>query len=253
MDILERAMKIVENNEAFYYKDEIVDGTPFRIFNYRLASYLDFSKDTFALELRGLTVNLETGEYFWGLHKFFNDNENPFTMGDELWEDEELLCMEKLDGSLIQCIVKDGRVYAKTKGTFFSEQAQMAQKIINENINYQMAIRECYKTGLFLYFELVSPFNQVVVPYEKTELRLIQARRIITGEYLDYNDLKNISSVYNLPIVEVYKLSNIKKLTKNISEKQLRGILGNKKFKKNKGFFEFLERKLNEKEFIKNL
>jgi len=212
MDILERVMKIVEENDAFYYKDEIVDGTPFRIFNYRLASYEDFAKDNFALELRGLTINLETGEYFLGLHKFFNDNENPFTMDDEKWENARLEAREKLDGSLIQTIynenLKGNEIFlAKTKGTFFSEQAKLAQEIINKNEKYQNAIRNCYKEGILLFFELISPFNQIVVPYEKTELKLIQARRIITGEYLEYDKVKNIAFVYDLPITQVEYLT----------------------------------------------
>ena len=70
---LEKANKIVENNNNFYFKDEIVDGIPFRIFNYRLGTFSDFNDNEGSLELRGLTFNLETGEKFLGLHKFFND------------------------------------------------------------------------------------------------------------------------------------------------------------------------------------
>ena len=216
-NLFERAMKIVEENDAFYYKDEVLDGTPFRIFNYRLASYSDFAKNPFALELRGLTINLETGEYFLGLHKFFNDQENPFTMNNELWECGELLCMEKLDGSLIQCVINNGKIYAKTKGTFFSEQAEMAQKIINENKDLQELILKGYENNpkIFYYFELVSPFNQIVVPYKKTELRLIQSRKE-DGEYLDYEYNRKIARFFKIPFIKVeyHTLDKLKELQK---------------------------------------
>ena len=60
MITLNKAMKIVENNNAFYYKDEEHKGRKFRIFNYRLATYSDFNNDIDSLELRGLTFDLET-------------------------------------------------------------------------------------------------------------------------------------------------------------------------------------------------
>jgi len=207
---LEKAMKIVNENEVFYFKDEIIDGVPYRIFNYKLASYEDFNKDKFALELRGLTINLETGEYYLGLHKFFNDNENSFTMDDTNWNGK-LECREKLDGSLIQCIVNNNKIYLKTKGTFNSNQVKEAQKLLNKN--YKNFILDMNKNGYFVFFEYISPFNQIVVEYPDSELRLIQIRNK-NGNYLDYNQLKELAEKYNIPYVKVeyYTLQELRKL-----------------------------------------
>jgi len=219
MITLNQAMEIVKNNDAFYYKDEKHKGKKFRIFNYRLASYSDFANNNGSLELRGLTFDLETEKAYLGLHKFFNDNENPFTMIE--WNEDDVLDVrEKLDGSLIQAFYINDKLFVKTKGTFKSDQAKMAEKFIMENENYQKFIKSMNKLQYSVFFELVSPFNQIVVQYDKTDLRLIQIRDEF-GNYMDYNFLKKYSDFYDLSIANEYKytlseLRELQKIEKNI-------------------------------------
>jgi len=217
---LEEAMKVVENNESFYYKDEEFDGEKFRIFNYRLASFTDFSEDFKRLEMRGLCFNLDTGERWLGLHKFFNDNENPLTIDKELekpWNDNDKLeIMEKLDGSLIvPTFSSKGNFLLRTKGSFYSEQADLANKFIKNNENYLNFIKACKLIGFIPFFELVGWKNLIVVNYEEEfELRLIQIRNKFTGEYLHYEDLKHFSKEFNLKLAKKYNytLSELRKL-----------------------------------------
>jgi len=210
MITLNEAMKIVANNDAFYFKDEEVKERKFRIFNYRLGSYSDFSENTLALELRGLTFDLETEKSYLGLHKFFNDNENPFAMIE--WDENDVLDVrEKLDGSLIQSFYIEDELFVKTKGSFNSEQAKMAEEFILKNENYQKFIKFVDTLQLQVFFELVSPFNQIVIQYNKTDLRLIQARNKFNGEYVNYNTLKDLAKMFNVSITKECKFT-LKKL-----------------------------------------
>ena len=229
MITLNKAMEIVENKDAFYYKDEEHKGRKFRIFNYRLATYSDFNNDIDSLELRGLTFDLETEKCYLGLHKFFNDRENPFTQIE--WDENDVLDVrEKLDGSLIQTFFIDDILFVKTKGTFKSEQAIKSEEFILNNGNYFNFINDFSKKGYHIFFEFISPFNQVVIPYNKTDLVLIQIRDE-NGNYLDYNTLKDIANKYNLSLAKEYNytLKALRELQE--TEEDIEGwVVRNKKY-----------------------
>ena len=230
MITLNQAMEITKNNDAFYYKDEEHKGRKFRIFNYRLASFSDFNENPLSLELRGLTFDLKTGKMYLGLHKFFNDNENPCTMIE--WNENDILDVrEKLDGSLIQSFYINNELFVKTKGTFKSDQAKMAEDFISNNENYQKFIKFADTLQLQVFFELVSPFNQIVINYDKTDLRLIQARNKFTGEYVNYKTLKDLAKIHNISIAKEYKytLSELRRLQE--TEKGIEGwVVRNPKY-----------------------
>jgi len=201
---LKKAMKIVENNsDVFYYKDEIVEDKTFRIFNYRLGSYSDFLPEG-SEELRGLTIELDTGKVWYSLHKFFNHNENPFTMDEHAkWDtDNEIEVTEKLDGSLIQPIFINDNIRLKTKGTFNSEQAMNAQMILDNEPELRIILKGLIKEGYFPLMEYISPFNQIVIDYDKSELKILQIRDK-DGNYMDYDFI--ISKVPEKYVTKKYK------------------------------------------------
>ena len=210
---LEKAMKIVkDNSDVFYFKDEEVKDKTFRIFNYRLGSYSDFLPEG-AEELRGLTIELDTGKVWYSLHKFFNNNENPFTMDEhEKWNtDDEIEVTEKLDGSLIQLILIDDYVRVKTKGTFNSEQAMNAQMLLDNEPELKVILKGLIEEGYFPLMEYISPFNQIVVDYDKSELKILQIRDK-DGNYMDYDFIisrvpeKYVTKKYNYSLKELEEL-----------------------------------------------
>lgn len=191
-----QAMEMVQTNEVFLHKVEEVDGFKAHIFNYRLANYQDFQTEG-ALEMRGLTfIEYIDGtdascpteyERFIHLHKFFNYGERG---GFEGIEDSPIKSVQvKEDGSMIVPILWNGKIYCKTRGTFHSEQAQIANEIIAKNKQLEWFIRFCYGSVMIPIFEFVSPFNQIVLLYEKAELRLLQVRDMQTGRYFDISQL----------------------------------------------------------------
>lgn len=192
-------MAVVEANDAFTHKVEEVDGLKFHIFNYRLANYEDFQKYPGAIEMRGLTFleYQDPGDAsgrgvlyqrFLHLHKFFN-----LGQGDE--NEAARFCGQKItrvqnkeDGSMIVPIVVNGKIYCKTRGTFFSEMALDSNKMIAADDRLRDFILINDAQGMALVFEYVGPYNQIVLRYQEKELRLLQMRDKTTGRYVQFDD-----------------------------------------------------------------
>lgn len=194
--------ELASKSDVFYCTESIKEQYKVEIYNYRLASYNDFN-DNNAFELRGITFVNYNGvwERFLSLEKFFNVNQC------EAWS-ENILKTKKIqsvqnkeDGSLIQFIpfLIDGveselKFYAKSKMTFDSDQAKMAQELFDCNENLRKLIQNSFKDRYTIIFELVSPKNQIVLSYDTTELRVLQIRNLDTGEYLKW-DRESISFI----------------------------------------------------------
>lgn len=200
-------LEIVEKNDNFKHKEEYVDGYKFHIFCYNLANYEDFENYN-SYELRGLTfLEHPNGKFirFLHLHKFFNYNQGVKSSFESLKDKKIISVQSKEDGSMIIPIVVDNKIYCKTQKTFFSDQAKMANEIIENNTELKEMILEFSHMNLIPIFELVSPFNQVVLQYNETELVLLQIRNLTSGLYFPLSMFKipvNIPSkheIKNLP------------------------------------------------------
>jgi len=150
-----------------------------------------------------------------GFDKFFNHGE---TNADKIDWNGPIYAFEKLDGSLIKyTTIKD--VYPKTHhgvwyrklwttNNGFDASASLPGDLICEYETFQDLIDEAIKNwdqsiiyemkelgkDLVFMFELVSPFNRVVVPYNMIELYWLGCRCKITGkEYLP-RDLVHIGT-----------------------------------------------------------
>lgn len=189
----EEALAIKEANDSFLYKTERIGGYDVHQFSYRLAGYEDFEKFN-AHELRGLTYVLDdegTPKRYLMLHKFYSMNQTIGYMHDDVKDKTIVRIQDKLDGSIIRFIkFPDGKVRAKSKFSFESEQAQQAQRIYESDQGIHELVNESFQYNLAAMFELIGPFNRIVLGYPKTELRLIQVRNEEDGEYFDISDLK---------------------------------------------------------------
>ena len=209
---LEECWEKVNACEAFYAKEGVApDGREYVVFNYRLASYEDF-KNHDARELRGLMFlkdeKFGTWETFPMLPKFWNVNENEYTLYDNIkgWEVESIA--NKEDGSLIAFVpsVGDESILARTKMSFDNEQAKMAQELYKEKYGKEFAfvvLALYHDFDVILYFELVSPKNRIVLKYGESELRLISGRFRKSGEILSKESLEDIHNIfqdYGVPV-----------------------------------------------------
>ncbi len=196
----EKCLKIVEQTDAFYKVETEIQGYKAEMYNYRLAGYTDF-KDYNAWELRGICFIyndvLDKWNKFIALPKFFNLNQTEDYMYDDLKDNIIIRLQEKLDGSMITFVrLPNNKIAAKSKMSFISPQAQEANKILEENVNYYQFVDYMLKTNMTPIFELVGPHNQIVLSYNNTELKLLQIRNcdglfIDTSLYIEKFKLKS--------------------------------------------------------------
>ncbi len=178
----------------FFYNDFVTPlGEHMRVFSYHIASYSDWLIDG-AIECRGILFETDAdGEFIRivsrPMEKFFNLNENPFTMGLDLSKTEQL--MDKADGSLISTYLTGDNFALKSKTSIFSEQANAANRYIKqpENINLWEFCDDLTKVGYTVNMEWVAPNNRIVLEYNEPKLVILNIRHNETGEYLDFNEI----------------------------------------------------------------
>ena len=196
---------ICAKTEAFFRMDKVIEGQNVVLYDYRLASISDF-RDHQAFELRGLCfVEQEDGTWERNLlmNKFFNINQTEGWMYDEVKHKKIVQLANKEDGSIISFVrFANGKIRAKSKMSFESDQAQMAQAVYDKDEKLRTFIDKCYYGSYTPIFELCSPENQIVLEYQNTELILLQVRDNKTGEYKDVNALGekfNINTAEDFP------------------------------------------------------
>lgn len=226
----EECVAITKANECFYEKQVEVNGFKISVFNYRLAQYKDFKQplegsNVTAFELRGLAFVFNSdGTYqrFLGLHKFFNLNQTDDYQYDDLKSYTLKRAQDKMDGSMVRFLNIGGQMVAKTKMDFTNDQCQMAM-FCAKNQKLESFIHKTIDNKLAAIFEYVNITNQIVLVYERPEIRLLQLRDETTGEYLD---------IYNNDLVKEYKVpcadrEEVKELQSYIDRaKELEGVEG---------------------------
>lgn len=181
---------ITEATDSFFRIEKEVEGQKVEIYNYRLASLSDFI-DNKAHELRGLTfVQEKDGSWTRNIlmNKFFNIGETSGYQLQDVAHKKIVRVQNKEDGSIISFVkFANGKIRAKSKTSFISDQAVMAQKIFNENSALKNFVWDMINIGLTPIFELTSPENQIVLEYKETKLILLQIRRD-NGTYILKSD-----------------------------------------------------------------
>lgn len=179
-------MSLVASNEAFYFQDFNLDDSMYRIFNYRLASYTDFLLPG-ALECRGTMFEVQGNQAVrlaaLPMEKFFNLNENPLTTNLDLTSVVEI--QEKVDGSLISTYVHNGKLYMKSKGSLFSDQAAAAMKWLEQKKEMYDALFLLAELSFTVNLEWCSPDNRIVLGYAESTLKVLNIRNALNGQYVD--------------------------------------------------------------------
>jgi len=146
-----------------------------------------------AKECRGITFDSHTGQLLSRpFPKFFNVGEREDTQPHVLMKrlgDEDLFeVVEKKDGSMITPVLSGGKLFLKTKKSFYSDVAKYATEALEAEENAELKERmvSYLEWGLTPIYEFTSPDNQVVIDYgSKPRFSLICTRDMKTGE-LDY-------------------------------------------------------------------
>lgn len=179
--------------EAEPYNLRIAEDGPYTIFKYNQLSS-DFN-NPIVQEARGIIFKTGAWEYpvCWPFNKFGNYGESYAPEID--WS--TAFVTEKVDGSLIKMWYDDGQWRVSTNGTINAWKAELSgvkfesfgdyfSDVLFLNYHADLAhFVDNLKKDLTYMFELVGPYNRVVVPYEEPAIYFLGARDKFTGiEYL---------------------------------------------------------------------
>jgi RNA ligase len=190
------------------------------ILNYSPKAQFKKFWDIYTMSCRGLIVDADGNILARPFQKFKNYEEHDPSEID-MTQDFEIF--EKVDGSLI--ILFYYKLHMQwiiaSRGSFISEQALEAKKMIDSN-TYDILNKE--NTYIF---EILYPENQIVVNYgRRRELVLLTRIETLTGNELYYDDLVSYYSNY-FTIVKKYNIKNIKELDelKKLEENNREGFV----------------------------
>ncbi len=182
--------KLCEQKEEFRAKREVVNGVPVVIFAYMVAFTETFNSEL-AKEFRGTTFREDTKELISRpLPKFFNVCERPETQPDQInWKKASYYT--KHDGSMAIPVSVNGKIFWKTKKSFYSTVAKKIQALWDRKGHVYLG-HNCYNESMLNdycaqytpIFEYVGPTNQIVLPYEEEKLIFLGSRHNETGDYL---------------------------------------------------------------------
>ena len=185
--LYKQLIHLTDINEAFFYKDLILDDQIYRVFNYRFANYTDFLNPG-ALECRGHMFNITNKDNIklvcLPITKFFNLHENPFTIDIDFSTIKNITL--KMDGSLISTFIHKNELNFKSKTVINSEQVKGTKKFFlsPQNKNFKSILYEITKNGYTINLEYISPTNRIIIPYKETNLIVLNIREISTGKYI---------------------------------------------------------------------
>lgn len=152
------------------------------LYNYSPKCTYDNLWDDYTKMCRGLITDVEGNVLALPFPKFFNHGD---PKGFEPLPDDRAEITLKYDGSLgISYPIGNGKTRWATRGTFTSEQAEVANDIwINKYPNVSVP------DGYTLLCEIIHPLTRVVVQYDFYDLVILGARNYHTGEYMPYDEL----------------------------------------------------------------
>src|SRR5574343_754850 len=198
MSLYNALIELVKDDDAFYFKDSVLDGLVYRVFSYRLASYEKFLKPG-AMECRGIMFDITDSENpvikSRPMEKFFNINENPLTTGLDF--KRPLKIYEKADGSLISTYIHAGsELRLKSKTSLSSVHCMRAMEWLDKPENKELK-DDIYKIALGDYtvnMEWCSPEERIVLPYPVAHLKILNIRKNSDGSYINLDSYINRDS-----------------------------------------------------------
>ena len=209
-ELFDDLMSVCTNEDTkgkFFFVDQKTPaGMDVRVFSYHIASHSDWIQPG-ALECRGITFVMFEGSpisiLVRTMDKFFNlaevegwatDANLAGTRGNMLAKisDGVSYMMDKRDGSLVSSYIDaDGILKVKSKGSFHSDQALAASTLIRQPENealYEM-VKWWTKNGFTVNMEYTAPNNQIVLMYDKPQLKILNIRDKATGDYISPDTL----------------------------------------------------------------
>jgi T4 RnlA family RNA ligase len=167
--------------EQGYILSQTHPSLPLTIYNYTAKAQYDKYWNDATLHCRGLVLDRDYQTIARPLPKFFNLQEYQGNLPDGVPN-----IYEKLDGSLIILFYYQGKWEVASRGSFASEQANMARVLFAD---YQAHVDELDREHTYL-FEIIYPSNRIVVDYGAAQrLVLLAVVHTQTGVELNHEDV----------------------------------------------------------------
>ena len=144
--------------------------------------------------------------------KFMNADEPNSDLDKLDWS--SIKTQEKIDGSLLKAWYDEGSWHISTNGTIDASQATVGEQSVNSSTRTFRDIFDLALTSAgisfdsftklldvnYTYmFELVSPYNRIVINYDTTELYFIGVRDMISGKELNPRDFTSLTKYFKCP------------------------------------------------------
>ena len=186
------------------FKEEIVKGVNFVIINYMIADS-HFWDIPLAMETRGHVFLKETGECVsMALPKILNVGEREDTHPDKV-KNRFVECQEKRDGSMILPVLINDEIVFKTKKSFFSDVAILANQVCPDAV--RAFCRRLLLANTTPIFEFNHPECRIVLDYGKEPVfTLLAMRNYKTRFFYPYDCMRSTlqNMDYDIPVVERY-------------------------------------------------
>jgi T4 RnlA family RNA ligase len=116
--------------------------------------------------------------------------------------------LEKLDGSMVSFYKRnDGIIQCHTKMGRTKVAEPIIEFVSKSNILYNAFFEACLMIGATPIYEWCSRQQKIVVDYPEESLILTAIRRNISGEYIPYDKMVRMASVYRIPCVKAYDMN----------------------------------------------
>jgi RNA ligase len=188
----------------------VKDNTQIRVkdgvFGTKIVSYQVQDSDTFTganeayeRECRGITFYADGTLAARTLNKFFNIGEREDIKPENLDWGKVTRLMVKRDGSMVTpVLLENGDIKYKTKNTFDSKEAILANQISEAHPNSRLWLMGIFCKGLTPTFEITSAKFPIVLQYNTDELILLHVRENISGRYLSEQELIDLQCPFEL-------------------------------------------------------
>ena len=174
-----------------YIQKQHHPSAPLWIYNYTPLAQYERVWNAVTLQCRGLILDEDYRVVARPFPKFFNLGE----MENQYIPDEPFEVYEKMDGSLGILYWLDDTPHIATRGSFTSDQAMFAERLLHER--YAASIPKLDRSKTYL-FEIIYPDNRIVVDYGDTkDIVLLAVIDTATGVDVELEDI-------GFPIVKRY-------------------------------------------------
>lgn len=158
-------------------------------------------------ECRGMKFHPKTGAIMARpYHKFFNIGEKDETQHHVIDWSQEFIILEKMDGSMIHPVFADNTsMHLCTRMGTTDVAAQADAFVASSSILYYEFCEEMKDIGYTPIFEWCSTKQRIVLLYREDQLVLTGCRNNVTGEYLNYDAMRQRAGTYGVPVVNRWR------------------------------------------------